>query len=468
MRPNHLLRCAARWLLAAGAACSMAGAHAGVTGISGSQAGTTRSFDLFAEEGYLSMADGVQVYSWGYGAPVTTTNGTGRMQVSGPTLLVNQGETVTVNFTNRLPARSSIVFPGQSGVSTSGGSAGALTAEVGPNESVSYTFTAAQPGTYLYQSGTQSGLQVEMGLVGALIVYPTGAGVPASGATTRWAYGHAGTAYERETLLVVGDIDPDIHAAVDDQAKAHRTGTTGCATSGGCTFTADLAHRFPKYWTLNGRTAPDVFARNYAGELPHQPYNTLPRLHPGERILLRMVGAGSDLHPMHHHGNNSWAIARDGRMLSNDVTKGPNLAMSDYTIRVVPGQTYDAIWGWTGAGLGWDVYGRRCGGTGQPTCASVYPITDARFLHQLPADRGKAFPVQLPSEFELAYGEFYSGSPYFGDFGIRPVGAGVANTSGAYFHMFHSHNEREVVNGGIFPGGMMTMMVIEPPGITID
>ena len=48
-------------------------------------------------------------------------------------------------------------------MSTSGGSAGALTAEVGPNESVSYTFTAAQPGTYLYQSGTQSGLQVEMG-----------------------------------------------------------------------------------------------------------------------------------------------------------------------------------------------------------------------------------------------------------------------------------------------------------------
>ncbi len=77
-------------------------------------------------------------------------------------------------------------------------------------------------------------------------------------------------------------------------------------------------------------------------------------------------------------------------------------------------------------------------------------------------------PVKLPSEFELAYGEFYSGSPYLGDFGIRPVGAGVANTTGAFFHMFHSHNEREVVNGGIYPGGMMTMLVIEPPGVVID
>jgi hypothetical protein len=34
--------------------------------------------------------------------------------------------------------------------------------------------------------------------------------------------------------------------------------------------------------------------------------------------------------------------------------------------------------------------------------------------------------------------------------------------------MFHSHNEREVVNGGIFPGGMMTMLVIEPFTVVIE
>jgi hypothetical protein len=30
--------------------------------------------------------------------------------------------------------------------------------------------------------------------------------------------------------------------------------------------------------------------------------------------------------------------------------------------------------------------------------------------------------------------------------------------------MWHSHNEREMVNNDVFPGGMMTMLVIEPPG----
>ncbi|HOY34433.1 MAG TPA: multicopper oxidase domain-containing protein [Piscinibacter sp.] len=461
MSPNQILHRAGRWLLAAALAMAGVQAQAAIVGASGTLSAGTRSFDMFAGEGYPSMADGVQVYSWGYGAS-TASGGSGLMQISGPTLLVNQGETVSISFTNNLPTRSSMLFPGQVGVTASGGSAGVLAQEAAPGQTVTYTFIAGQPGTYLYQSGSQPGLQVEMGMVGALIVYPSG-----NPAGSKWAYNHIGTAYDRETLFVVGDIDSDIHAAIDEQVRAFKALPGYSATSEGL-FTADLSKRFPKYWTLNGRTSPDVFAKNFSAELPHQPYNTLPRLHPGEKMLLRMIGAGTDLHPMHHHGNNSWAIARDGRMLGSTPAAGPNLAFSDYTIKVVPGQTLDALWSWTGAGLGWDVYGKLCNPAQANPAAADYCTHTAQQRHQLASDIGKPIPVKLPSEFELAYGEFYSGSPYLGDFGIRPVGAGAANTSGGYFHMFHSHNEREVVNGGIFPGGMMTMLVIEPHGVTID
>ncbi len=461
-----MIRSAGRWLLTAAVALAGLQAQAAIVGAGGTLAGTSRGFDLFAGEGHISMADGVQVYSWGYGA-TTASGGTGRMQISGPTLLVNQGETVTITFTNNLPTRTSIVFPGQGAVTASGGAAGLMAQEAGPGETVTYSFVAAQPGTYLYQSGTQPALQVEMGLVGALIVYPSG-----NPSGSRWAYNHVGTAYDRETLFVVADIDSDIHAAIDEQVMAARASGAACLTAATpaaqCVFSADMSRRFPKYWTLNGRTSPDVFGRNFADELPHQPYNTLPRLHPGEKMLLRMIGAGTDLHPMHHHGNNSWAIARDGRMLASTAASGPDLAFSDYTIQVVPGQTYDAIWTWTGAGLGWDVYGKLCNPTQAVPSAPDYCTHTPAQRHQLASDIGRPIPVKLPSEFELAYGEFYSGSPYLGDFGIRPVGAGAANTTGAFFHMFHSHNEREVVNGGIFPGGMMTMMVIEPPGVVIE
>ncbi len=33
--------------------------------------------------------------------------------------------------------------------------------------------------------------------------------------------------------------------------------------------------------------------------------------------------------------------------------------------------------------------------------------------------------------------------------------------------MWHSHAEKELTNFDIFPGGMMSMMVVEPPGTPI-
>ena len=46
--------------------------------------------------------------------------------------------------------------------------------------------------------------------------------------------------------------------------------------------------------------------------------------------------------------------------MSNDLV--PDLAVSDYTTTVVPGETVDAIYGiWTGGKLNWDVYGPKEG-----------------------------------------------------------------------------------------------------------
>ena len=99
------------------------------------------------------------------------------MQVPGPTLVVTEGQTVTVTLTDGLPGsagNTSILFPGFN-VTTTGGVAGLLTQEAAPGNPVTYTFTASSPGTRAYYSGTQGDLQVEMGLYGAIIVLPNGA-----------------------------------------------------------------------------------------------------------------------------------------------------------------------------------------------------------------------------------------------------------------------------------------------------
>ncbi len=404
-----------------------AAAQAAIDGVTGS------TFSLTARAGHISIADGGSVYSWGY-----TTGST--MQLPGPTLIVTAGVPVIVTLNNALPAAAgnvSAIFPGHQ-VVTTGGVPGLLTQEAPPGGSVTYVFTPSQPGTYLYHSGTRPDLQVEMGLYGALIVRPA---APAAGCAAS-AYAHAATCYDREDLFLLSEVDIDIHRAAELQASG--PGPMDVAT--------EPYHS--EYWLINGRAAPDTMAAAGTGLLPTQPYNSLPRMHPGERLLLRVVGANREMHPFHTHGNHTRVLARDGRLLLSaaDPTKlaGPLL----FTIPSVPGGTVDAIFEWTGQDLGWDIYGHAPGDSLEP--------------QEWAADHGKPIPVTLPDLSVLTFGGFYSGSPYLGALGSLPPGEGGLNPSAGFTYMWHSHTERELVNNDVFPGGMMTMLIIEAPGVVID
>ena len=428
------------WLLALTAMMllvfSMA-AHAALDGITGT------TFNLTAGTTHINTADGNSIFVWGY------ADGSRRTQYPGPTLIVNQGATITVNLTNTLDEPVSIVFPGQS-VTATGGIPGLITREAQTGGTVSYTFIASQPGTYLYHSGTHQDLQVEMGLFGALIVRPTGFDPMAP-----TAYGHPGSAYEREFLFLLSEMDPAVHAKVELGRKGEVDTTAVHLVS----------------WFINGRGGPDTMAPAGAAapHLPSQPYNCMPVTTPGDRVLLRLIGANKDLHPFHTHGNNFQLIAKDGKMLeSAPGVSGPDLAVSNFTQRVVPGETYDALFTWTGQGLNWDVYGPPAGdptkGIAPHTCnglAVASPGSDPVTMEYCP-DHGKAFPVALPSPLELTNGPQFSGSPFLGVLGSLPPGQGTGNLEGGYFYMWHSHNERELTNNDIFPGGLFTMLMVVP------
>ena len=69
--------------------------------------------------------------------------------------------------------------------------------------------------------------------------------------------------------------------------------------------------------------------------------------------------------------------------------------------------------------------------------------------------------VLLPGLQDLSFGGWCSGSPFLGQFGQLPPGEGGLNLNGGLFFMWHSHNEKELTNFDIFPGGMLTMLIIE-------
>jgi FtsP/CotA-like multicopper oxidase with cupredoxin domain len=412
------------WRLAAMAltACLAATANAAVPGISGT------TFNLTAQTALLNQPDGEAVYSWGYGCASTTgitflpaaIGGANcpMMQVPGPTLIVTEGQTVTVNLTNNLPAavgNTSILFPGFT-VTATGGVAGLLAQEAPPGVTVTYTFTASAPGTHAYYSGTQGDLQVEMGLYGAVVVLP--ASVPANCANTSgyhalnllakktWgetdfrlsqaAYDHPGTCYDREYLFQWAEMDARIHK----EALAQVTALTGCtAGAAGCSLDVQTEPYHPAYFLINGRSMPDLMDPNFAPDYPHQPYNANPHMHLGELTLIRTIGQGRWQHPFHEHANHVRILARDGNLVLTPtaaacstatatapvqgcVTYSSGLAADTpvtapglagilmFNTDTTPGQAFDGIFYFTGRGLNWDAYAHH---PGSPDPLAVLP-----------------------------------------------------------------------------------------------
>jgi FtsP/CotA-like multicopper oxidase with cupredoxin domain len=481
-------------------------ARAAVPGITGP------SFTLNAEAQYISQPDGSMIYSWGYGCLGTPAGylpsaiggaSCSSMQIPGPTMIVNEGDAVSVTLTNNLPAaagNTSILFPGFQ-VKTSGGSAGLMTQEAAHGASVTYNFVATTPGTRAYYSGTQGDLQIEMGLYGVIIVLPktVPAGCHGIGGTlpdgqtdfrlAASAYDHAATCYDREYLFQFSEIDPKIHHQVQEQAAM------ACSNPSGC-MNVVTENYHPAYYMINGRSMPDDMDPNYAYEYAHQPYNGNPHMHPGELVLLRVVGQGRWQHPFHEHGNHVRILARDGNLIlsANDPTKlaGPLL----FTTTTTPGLAMDGIFYWTGKGLNWDVYGHGYAGD-KSVCkadANGYYTENplAPNYYEWCADHNKALekapfgtvasngPATLPDANILTNGTWYGGSPYLGpDATIRATGPNgttppsgtVANppgTEAGFAFMWHSHNEREITTNNIFPGGMMMMMLVDPQAFVID
>jgi FtsP/CotA-like multicopper oxidase with cupredoxin domain len=213
-------------------------------------------------------------------------------QIPGPQVVVDEGDVVTINVTNVLPPATpplhtiSLEVPGVSFA------AGSTDADVGAT--VSRTFTASAPGTYLYQSAGDAGRQVAMGLYGALIVRPTTGGQ---------AYGPASTAFDVEKTLVLSTIDPAFNADPD---------------------TFDLNDYLATYWLVNGQAHPDTPAISATA---------------GQRVLLRYVNAGFDNTSMMLLGMHQRVVARDANLLNNPydaATETIPAGGTEDTIAVVP------------------------------------------------------------------------------------------------------------------------------------
>lgn len=383
---------------------------------------TAETYVLTAKSGYVFTPDGNSIFMWGY------AGSSGSFQLPGPTLCVTAGKTVSVTLNNTLPDAVSIVFPGQTQVTADGAPVVADLAASPPtlaqpaartSGSVTYSFVAAKPGTYLYESGTDQRKQVQMGLFGGLIVRPSDFGTPAA-AGYQSAYGSADTKFApgKEYLHIFSEVDPAVHLAVEKNRTVNWT-----------------AYR-PRYFMINGRSMPDTLAPNRATYLPAQPYSAFVHVEPydpqdnPDPAIIRYVNVGTGTYPFHPHGNSQRVVGRDGRELRDGAA---DLGYDKYLINVGPGQTVDTLFTWTDV----DMFN-----------PSTNPLTEF-----------------IPNQADvMTTGDtFYSQSPYLGYTADPIQGVTSYNVCGEYYHVAHSHALQQSTNYGAAMGGMMTLIRIDPP-----
>lgn len=274
---------------------------------------------FWAKAGTITMpgADGpVTIPVWGY-APDSLP-----CQIPGPIIEATAGDTLEMTLHNTLGDPVSMIFPGQEvvphPVKDSEGRFISFTDHAGPGESITYTVPLSRPGTFRYESGTHPGIQVQMGLAGALIVRPSGfdPGDPGS-----WSAYGPGTysEYDREQLLILGEVDSRLHADV----------------TAGRPFTP--LNFSPDWWTINGRAFPDTLGPD---NLSSQPLGVVLEAREGERVLLRCLNLGFEQHSLHFDGLRVRVVGQDGWPLATEDLDG---TYERRTISLAPGGSFDAI-----------------------------------------------------------------------------------------------------------------------------
>ena len=244
-------------------------AQAAIDGITGT------TFNFTAKADYISDPRRQQHPHLGLCA-----NGTAPMQYPGPTLIVNQGDTVTITLTEpacRCPV--SIVFPGQARRRHRRGAGPADPGGAPSAGRVTYTFTRdAARDLPLPQRHADRTSRSRWGSSGAIIVRP-------AGSTRRpQAYNHAATRFDHEYLFLLTEMDPTSTSWSTRAASARWTPRRSSRSTGSSTAA------LPRH---DGR------AERPPG-CPPSPTTACRMMHPGEKVLLRMVGGGRDAAPLPH------------------------------------------------------------------------------------------------------------------------------------------------------------------------
>jgi FtsP/CotA-like multicopper oxidase with cupredoxin domain len=204
---------------------------------------------------------------------------------------------------------------------------------MGPGDippTATYYFLPEHPGTYMYHCHVEASEHVQMGMYGALVIYPSVKSleaahikmdrwgqwrykgeiqkqIPRYASHRQFAYNNIQTFFDKEYVMLLSDIDLEWHKTVQTTVQT------------GITFNA--SNFKPNFWLVNGRAFPDTL-------LPHPQtppegsdpnvsqinYESYVHVKTDQKFLLRMINMGYDVVPWHIHGWHFTVIGKDAHI----------------------------------------------------------------------------------------------------------------------------------------------------------
>ena len=336
-----------------------------------------------------------------------------------------------------------------------------------PPPVATYFYEPEHVGTQMYHCHVEAAEHVQMGMYGAMVIYPSKKSLAAAGirkdrsgrwwlrgkpqdhipstATNRnFAYNDINTFYDQEYVMLLSDIDTRWHQSV---------------LTGGDFNAVDFR---PDFWLVNGRAFPDTLRPHPLTPPPESDanvtqidYESYAHVKTGQKFLLRTINMGYQVVPWHIHGWHFSIIGKDlhiSPFLELNTKHAPTdhlIVEQGFTVSIGSGETYDLLLTADDKRPLYRDYIVK-GQDGFPSlCSQMKELRriDPSIIAEIPTE-----PVQCPDPNLVDHISICDQPPGDPNDQFFPQ-----------FYPMHNHDDYKVTNNGVYPGGQLTYIQTDAP-----
>lgn len=328
---------------------------------------------------------------------------------------------------------------------------------------VTYYFQPENPGTLMYHCNVEAYKHIQMGMYGALIIYPTYKSlskegivkwnghwrsrgkyqpqIPITATNRNFAYNDINTYYDKEYVMLLSDIDSEWHQSILKNTPYNAVNFK------------------PDFWLLNGRAFPDTLlphpntlSANNNKNLAQINYESYAHIKTGQKFICRMINMGYQPVPWYIHG---WNFAKIGK----DSHINPLLKVNSFKNQVINDEASIVL---IGSG---ETYDLMINADDKSSKYNNYNINGQDGFDSLSKQLKNIQQFDYKAIYDIPTEPLNLSDPDLIDC-IKICEQSQDDSNSKFFPQFypmHNYSVNKLTNNGNYPGGQLTFIQIDAP-----